>query len=126
MAAGHITGLVLERHAHDLYTYLKDGVGVIDKRSFMDALELAIHHLHALGWAHNDLTPTNILVSREGMPVLIDFDGCQPVGTRLTYTRGTKEWIDGEIEDYTTSDEQHDLSALAKIGVWLDEPVFTA
>jgi hypothetical protein len=60
-----------------------------------------------------------------GMPVLIDFGGCQPIGTPLKYIRGTKEWIDGEIEDYTTSDEQHDLSALAKIGAWLDESVFT-
>lgn len=121
---GHITGLVMDRHPHDLDTYLKEGVGMLDKTSFMNALESSIHHLHARGWAHNDLTPTNILVNGDGMPILIDFGGCQPVGTRLKYIRGTKGWIDGEIEDYSISDERHDLSALAKIGAWLDELMF--
>ncbi|CAL5869281.1 uncharacterized protein PFLUO_LOCUS3509 [Penicillium psychrofluorescens] len=122
---GHITGLVMDRHPHDLYCHLKEGVGNIEKEPFMAALKSAIQHLHALGWAHNDLTPSNILVNRDGMPVLIDFGGCQPVGTHLKYIRGTKEWIDGKTEDYHTSDAKHDVSALVKLGAWLDKPVFT-
>ena len=87
----------------------------------MNALESSIRHLHAHGWAHNDLTPTDILVSGDRMSILIDFGGCQPIGSRLKYIHGTREWIDGEIEDYITSDEQHDLSALDKISAWIDE-----
>ncbi|KAE8146850.1 kinase-like domain-containing protein [Aspergillus avenaceus] len=120
---GHVTGLVMEKHAQDLDTYLKGGIGMLDRASFMNALESSVRHLHALGWAHNDLTPTNILVNGDCMPVLIDFGGCQPIGSRLKYIRGTKEWIDGEIEDYVTSDEQHDLSALDKISSWLDNHI---
>lgn len=88
----------------------------------MDALESVIKHLHKLGWAHNDLTPGNILVSESGTPVLIDFGGCQKFATKLKYIRGTKEWIEGEIEDYTMSEAQHDIFALGKIRAWLDDP----
>ncbi|KAL1849088.1 hypothetical protein Plec18170_007747 [Paecilomyces lecythidis] len=118
---GYVTGLVMDKHAQNLEAYVKDGVGPLDKPSFMNALESSLRHVHALGWAHNDLTPANILVNGNRMPVLIDFGGCQPIGSRLKYIRGTKGWIDGKIEDYTTSDEQHDLSALDKISSWLDE-----
>lgn len=55
------------------------------------------------------------------MPVLIDFGGCQLIGTPLKYIRGTKGWIGGDIKDYAISDKQHDIAAFAKIGVWLDE-----
>lgn len=88
----------------------------------MAALEWAIQHLHALSWAHNDLTPYNIMVNGDGLPVLIDFGGCRLIGTHLKYTRGTKEWIDGRNR---TSDAEHDVSALVKLGAWLDKPAFT-
>ncbi|QKX64738.1 uncharacterized protein TRUGW13939_11914 [Talaromyces rugulosus] len=119
---GHITGLVLDKHPHDLHTCIKNGSKSIDTTQFMDALESVVQHLHNLGWAHNDLTPANILVSESGTPVLIDFGGCQKFGTKLKYIRGTKEWIEGDIEDYTTSEAQHDIFALGKIRSWLDNP----
>lgn len=118
---GHFTGLVLDRHPHDLQTYVQHGHGSLDKTHFIAALESAIKHLHDLGWAHNDLSPGNLLVSEEGMPVLIDFGGCQKFGTKLKYIRGTKEWIEGEIEAYTTSEAQHDIFALGKVQAWLED-----
>lgn len=117
---GHIIGLVLDKHPHDLETYVTDGLGQIDKVAFMAALESVVQHLHGLGWAHNDLTPFSIMVSEAGMPVLFDFSGCQKVGTKLKYIRGTKGWIQGEIEDHTVSDVQHDFFALGMIRDWLD------
>jgi serine/threonine protein kinase len=117
VARGHITGLVLDRHPHDLQTHVQHGYETIDKALFMAALESAIQHLHGLGWAHNDLNPANVLVSEAGMPVLIDFGGCQKLGTKLKYIRGTKEWIEGEVGDYTTSEAQHDTFALGRFGL---------
>lgn len=122
VARGHITGLVLDIHPHDLQTYVKHGYERLDKVLFMTALESVIQHLHGLGWAHNDLKPTNVLVSDAGMPVLIDFGGCQKLGTKLKYIRGTKGWIEGEIGDYTMSEARHDTFALGKIRAWLDDP----
>lgn len=42
-----------------------------DKEHLMESLESAIHYLYSLGWAHNDLDPTNVLVTKEGRPILM-------------------------------------------------------
>ncbi|CAG8366941.1 unnamed protein product [Penicillium salamii] len=120
---GHFTGVVLERHPRDLEAYVERGHKAIDTTRFMAALESAIQHLHGLGWAHNDLKPSNILVSEAGMPILIDFEGCQKLGTALKYIRGSEEWIEGDIESYNTSEAQHDIFALGKIREWLERPL---
>ncbi|EEH02712.1 conserved hypothetical protein [Histoplasma capsulatum G186AR] len=125
---GYLTGIVISRHSHDLKNYLSHGVGNIDKKAFMTALESAIYHLHSLGWAHNDLNPTNVLVDDSeasgGMPVLIDFGSARKIGSLLGTSRGTSGWIEGRIEDYTTSKKEHDTFALEKMRLWLDNPTF--
>ncbi|KAJ5081579.1 hypothetical protein NUU61_009843 [Penicillium alfredii] len=125
---GYLTGIVLSRHSHDLKEYLRHGGGKIDKGVFMNELESAIYHLHSLGWAHNDLNPTNVLVDdsevAEGMPVLIDFGSAREIGTSLGTSRGTSGWIEGRIEDYTTSKKEHDIFALEQLRHWLDNPPF--
>lgn len=123
---GRITGLVLDRHPYTLTDYLKNEVGFADgeREPFMQALESAIYHLHSLGWAHNDLNPSNIMVDKDGMPILIDFGSAREIGAKLGTSRGTKGWIEGEMKDYHTSDKRHDLFALEKIRMWLDAPIF--
>jgi len=121
---GRITGIVLDRHSNDMRDYLKHDIGTLDKKVFMEALELAIHHLHSLGWAHNDLNPGNVLVNQAGMPILIDFGSSHPIGAKLSTSRGTKGWMDEDMKDYTTSEKRHDISALLKIRAWLDKPTF--
>lgn len=119
-----ITDLVLDRHPNTLTDYLKNRVGSVDKEAFMQALNSAIHHLHSLAWAHNDLNPSNTLVDEEGMPVLIDFGSAQEIGAKLGTSRGTKGWINEEMKDYHTSDKRHDFFALEKIRTWLNAPIF--
>jgi serine/threonine protein kinase len=62
------------------YMYLKNKIGSIDKGPFMQALKLAIQHVHSLGLAHNDINPANIIV-KDGMPVLIDFGSARRIGS---------------------------------------------
>lgn len=121
---GYITGLVLDRHPHELKGYLRTGGVIQDKERFMESLESAVHHVHSLGWAHNDINPTNILIAEDGRPVLIDFGSTKRVGAKLSTIRGTAGWIDCEMKDYTTSETRHDTSALDKIRSWLEKPVF--
>ncbi|UNI20473.1 hypothetical protein JDV02_006554 [Purpureocillium takamizusanense] len=121
---GYITGLVLDRHLHDLESYLKSGHIIQDKELFIKSLESAVHHLHSLGWAHNDLNPTNVLVAEDKRPILIDFGSSRRIGEKLSTSRGTKGWIDGEMKDYTMSETRHDISALTKIRMWLSNPTF--
>lgn len=91
---GYITGLVLDRHPCNLNGFLKSGQIVQDKELFMESLRSAIHHLHTLGWAHNDLNPSNVLVAEDGRPILIDFGSSRRIGEKLSTSRGTKGWID--------------------------------
>ncbi|ORY58484.1 kinase-like domain-containing protein [Pseudomassariella vexata] len=118
---GHITGLIFNRHPYDLNDHLKNNIGPVLKEPFMEALGSAVNHLHSLGWAHNDLNPTNIMVNANGMPVLIDFGSAMPVGEKLGTSRGNEKWIEGSMADYDTSETSHDAFALEKIREWLEE-----
>ncbi|KAI0536686.1 kinase-like domain-containing protein [Xylaria digitata] len=100
------------------------GRALQDKNLFMESLESAIHHFHSLGWAHNDLNPKNVLVADDIRPILVDFGSARRIGEKLSTSRGTKGWIDCEMKDYTTSETRHDISALTKLGMWLDDPIF--
>jgi serine/threonine protein kinase len=115
-----ITGLVFDRHPHDLEVHVRNGVGKVDIEPFMGALESAINHLHRLGWAHNDLNPSNVLVAEDGRPVLVDFGSTKRIGCKLTTSRGTPGWME-EGDAYHTSEKSHDLFALEKIRAWLHE-----
>ncbi|KAI1753680.1 hypothetical protein F4782DRAFT_495323 [Xylaria castorea] len=80
----------------------------------MNALQLAVDYLHCLGLAHNDINPDNIMV-KDGMPVLIDFGRCAPVGQRLQ-SLGTEGWYE---ELFFTSQFKHDTYSMGKLREWL-------
>jgi serine/threonine protein kinase len=115
---GRVTGLILDRHGIvlDALENDKDLRGSLDKDSIMADIEAAVTHLHSLGLAHNDLNPSNVVIGKNKEAILIDFGSCQPFGKELLST-GTPGWID---ENFTTSEQQHDLLALPKISTWLD------
>ncbi|KAK7911077.1 kinase-like protein [Apiospora marii] len=155
-----VTGLVLDRHACSLEDYLGgeeeggDGSGRCvellqnqdSKKRFVDELESAVQHLHALGWAHNDIQPGNVLVAiRPGTgvanrdhdgsraqgrppgkaavvirPILIDFESARRVGEKLGTSRGRDGWIDCDRKDYRTSEVCHDVWALDRMHEWVD------
>ncbi|KAK8001732.1 kinase-like protein [Apiospora marii] len=157
---GFVTGLVLDRHACSLEDYLGgeeeggDGSGRCvellqnqdSKKRFVDELESAVQHLHALGWAHNDIQPGNVLVAiRPGTgvanrdhdgsraqgrppgkaavvirPILIDFESARRVGEKLGTSRGRDGWIDCDRKDYRTSEVCHDVWALDRMHEWVD------
>ena len=118
---GRITGIVLERHNQTLMQYAaKSDISLaypdLNRAKFMDALGSAVAYMHSLGLAHNDINPHNIMV-RDGMPVLIDFDSCQPFGKHLQ-SAGTVGWCK---EAFWTSEKEHDIYSLNKLQQWLRE-----
>lgn len=116
-ARGRITGIVLERFDKNLAEYaLANTLEHLDKSAFLQAMEAAVQHLHALGLAHNDINPHNIMV-RNNMPVLVDFGSCQPFGAKLQ-SLGTPGWCK---EDFTTSESEHDVYSLGVLRTWLDD-----
>ena len=86
----------------------------LDKAKFLESLKSAVEYLHTLGLAHNDINPDNIMV-KNGLPVLIDFDSCQPFGKRLQ-SLGTERWYENV---FYTSEKGHDIYSLGKLQEWL-------
>ncbi|CZT22192.1 uncharacterized protein RCC_08061 [Ramularia collo-cygni] len=84
--------------------------------NLMKQIESALHHLHILGLAHNDLNPMNIMINDSNETLyLIDFGSCRPFGASLI-TGGTPGWFD---EDYSISAKENDEIALEKLRSWL-------
>ena len=84
----------------------------------------AVAHGHALGIAHRDLKPRNILVGSDGQPKVIDFGvaramGSLPLGTAFTHTGqliGTLQYMPPEALDGTTQgDARGDIWALGVV-----------
>lgn len=114
--SGRITGLVLHAYERDLRETVKQGKPV-DEQKIVDGLESALRHMHALGWAHNDVNPYNIMVNEAGEPILVDFGSACKIGDKMGASRGTPGWSE-EDDDYTLSKASHDLHALDKIRKW--------
>jgi hypothetical protein len=119
---GRITGLVLEdvTFQHDLdFAVTRPDLFkyILDKDRVMAGILSAVKHLHALGLAHNDLKPANIMLGKDGEPKLIDFGSCQPFGQRLM-SCGTPGWCQAH---FSMSDKAHDEYGLKLLEPWLDD-----
>ncbi|KAF5128405.1 Serine/threonine-protein kinase/endoribonuclease IRE1 [Metarhizium anisopliae] len=79
-------------------------------------IEAGIRHLHSLGYVHNDINPMNIMISGEGVPVIIDFDSCVKVDESVENLKRTYGWYD---KDEKLARESNDLNALREIRAWL-------
>lgn len=112
---GRITGLALERYGVILQYRYEDVPHDLDIAACMNGIRAGVRHLHFLGLAHNDLNPTNIALDGDDNPIILDFGSCKLFGEELL-SGGTYGWVD---EDYSTSAQRHDESALDKIEAWL-------
>jgi serine/threonine protein kinase len=71
-----------------------------------------ISHIHSLGFAHNDINPSNIMFDDNNTLVIIDFDLCLPFESILTTTKQTPGWHDPEVQ---TSDPRNDWDVVLEI-----------
>ncbi|KAF2453056.1 hypothetical protein BDY21DRAFT_145843 [Lineolata rhizophorae] len=80
----------------------------------MDGIRGVVGHLHSLGFAHNDLNPTNIALDGDDNPIILGFGSCKRFDEQLL-SSGTYGWTD---ECYATSARQHDESVIQKLEAW--------
>ncbi|KAI0203110.1 kinase-like domain-containing protein [Astrocystis sublimbata] len=112
---GRITALVLELLDQTLTQFKSDGkLQSLDQNKLVAGLQSAVDYLHSLGLAHNDINPDNIMI-KDGLPVLIDFGSCAPVGERLQ-SLGTPGWCE---DVFFTSQFKHDTYSMGKLCEWL-------
>ncbi|KAK3358006.1 hypothetical protein B0T25DRAFT_605396 [Lasiosphaeria hispida] len=137
---GRITAALLGRVPGDtLMNHAKAGKTIQDKEAFLQALASAVDHLHnVVGLAHNDIQPTNIMVSPDGTtPTLIDLGSAWPEGEEMIHCPVFSCWgndpldmdpetfFDGPLTGSATSRKSRDLAALERLRTWLDDPDFT-
>ena len=55
-------------------------------RSIMEPLMAALAMLHAEGVYHRDISPDNVLVSENGLPILLDFGAARSIGNEQSHS----------------------------------------
>ena len=55
-------------------------------------------HLHYLGLCHNDLTPSNVMTTKDNTAIIIDFDSCRPQVEPLGDESGREGWTDNSAK----------------------------
>ncbi|TFY65460.1 hypothetical protein EVG20_g5576 [Dentipellis fragilis] len=115
---GALVGLCLERHGKTLYMAVIDG-DPIDARRILEGVKSGLDHLHALGFVHGDINPTNIVLDATSAPVIIDFDSCTPQGSKIDGKYGTFPWCKDPWP--VTAEFDDDIYCLEKIKEWFIE-----
>lgn len=113
---GFITALCFVKYEETLYDRLRDSSRPLDTHSCLLAVREAIAHLRSLGLNHNDINPSNIMLDKQDIPVVIDFNSCQWEGKPL-YDTGTPGWTDDAQR--TTSARKNDDFGLEKLSQYL-------
>ena len=49
-----------------------EGAYSFNKRLYIDSIKSGVKHLYSLGYIHNDLNLSNIIVSKDNTPIIID------------------------------------------------------
>jgi serine/threonine protein kinase len=83
---------------------------------FLDGIEDGIRHLHELKISHNDITPANILITKDNTPVISDFDSSSCLGADISRVKRTHGWYDPTVH---LAQEINDFDALFELRIWL-------
>src|SRR6476646_312167 len=78
-----------------------------DVRRLTDGLLLGLGAVHAQGFLHRDVKPSNIIIRRDGVPILIDFGAArQAMGDRTRTLTSVLTPQYAPIEQYTAEGKQ--------------------
>ena len=120
--------LTLEDGSVALVLDLADGGSLEDLVSIRGALDpgevvtiftpvaTTLGALHAAGVIHSDLSPGNVLFTRQGKPMLCDYDGARLVGEQHPHTvSGTRGFVAPEVYRGGLPTEASDVWSLAAL-----------
>ena len=94
---GLVTGLCFVRYKEDSSDRLGDSSRPLNLRSCLEGVKDGLDHLHNLGLIHNDMNPANIMLDKEDVPIIIDFDSCQREGDYRSVSAHRLGWTKGSV-----------------------------
>jgi serine/threonine protein kinase len=77
----------------------------------------ALSVLHARGFVHRDLTPSNVLITEQSIAKLIDFGAMAPMGPNDAAV-GTPPYMAFETLELSSLDGRADIFSLGALGYW--------
>ncbi|KAL6721007.1 hypothetical protein ACLMJK_000107 [Lecanora helva] len=89
---GLIKALCFAKYEETLGDRMRDLDRPLNVLEFMEGVKNGLDHLHSLGLNHNDVNPRNIMLDKQDVPVIIDFDCCEWEGNEAQGC-GTLMWI---------------------------------
>jgi serine/threonine protein kinase len=76
----YLTAICLKKYERTLKSAVDSGT-VLDRDAILNGISAGLRHLHdTLGFVHNDINHTNIMLDSSSSPIIIDFDSCVPIG----------------------------------------------
>lgn len=75
----------------------------------------AVAHLHAAGGVHSDISPSNVMVTPEGRPVLLDLGAVRVAGALAGAVHGTDGFVAPEVRLGSQPDDASDVYALGAV-----------
>lgn len=115
-----LKGICLQKHRCDLWNAVTHQTFSFDPEQVLGDIASGLLHLHSLGLAHNDVKPSNVVLTEEGHAVLIDFESCIPEGEPVM--RGGT-WDFAPEGGWKTSSRDNDLYGFERIEEWMGEHV---
>ncbi|KAG1790532.1 kinase-like domain-containing protein [Suillus plorans] len=91
----HITAICLKKYTRNLMEAVWKSDPTLNPAAILDGISKGLAFLHeTLGLVHNDINPANIMLDDAGVPVIIDFDSCIPIGEEIVMNckGGTIDW----------------------------------
>ncbi|KXJ85028.1 kinase-like domain-containing protein [Microdochium bolleyi] len=122
--AGRVVRLAFDKYRHTLLERKRTlPISAEQIDAWMTAITSAASHLHQLGYAHNDISPANIMFNEGDVPILIDLDCSTPIGNRLSKGGLVAGWRGSEHagQRFHVSSIECDLMSIGSIRDWLQE-----
>ncbi|KAK1981043.1 kinase-like domain-containing protein [Colletotrichum cereale] len=112
--AGRIGGICFVKYPINLQQ-LMDAKLPMDPKTIIEGIESGIQHIHRLGLIHNDINPSNVMITSEGNPVIIDFESCRHKGEELGPKAGTYGWELAEAKHALPANDFYGLSKIKEL-----------
>lgn len=113
----YITAICLKKYGRNLMEAVWKKDPTLDPAAILDGISNGLTFLcETLGLVHNDINPANIMLDDAGVPIIIDFDSCLPIGEEIGMCckGGTIDWMVELMP--TIALPENDIYGLTQIG----------